>query len=84
MTDFTDPVIIEALELATALSDYCIAHDLPKELVLSGVAINAESLARRKREEGYMEGKRYEQTRIASLLGLISDGLYLGKDDGNH
>jgi hypothetical protein len=42
--DIQDPAITKALELAIALSTHCKEHDLPKTLVLDGVAIDAETV----------------------------------------
>jgi len=68
--DFNDPAISKALDLAQEFNRYCKENDLPRMLVLDGVALDAFQIAKDFREKGYLEGKAYEKGRITELLGL--------------
>ena len=64
------PQYKRAIELAEELKTYCKEHNLPNSMILVGVALDAEAVARKSYEQGYLDGKRYEKQRIADLLGL--------------
>ena len=72
MIDVNDPVIEKAMELAQALSIHCKEHNLPGDFVINGVAYDADSIYRTAHEKGYLEGKAYENGRIAELLGVVA------------
>jgi len=65
---FDDPVFQKALELAEAFADHCNINNLPDDFMINGVHRNAYKSI----EKAYIEGKKYEKERIATLLGLNS------------
>ena len=65
--DITRPEIAKAIKLAQELVSHCQKHNLNESTELYGVAISASYV----KEKAYVEGKKYEKNRIATLLGLI-------------
>ena len=68
--DLSKPELKKALDLVQELRAHCQEHELPKTLVLGGVAWDVDAVVRPEREKAYLEGKAYEKDRIAILLGV--------------
>ncbi len=71
--DPNSPQYKRAIALVEELLAHCKEYNLPDSMILMGVAIDAESVARKSYEQGYLDGKRYEKQRIADLLGVTSE-----------
>ena len=61
-----DPVFQKAAALAEVFQQYCKDNNLPDTLVIGNVSHNTSAV----REQEYIKGKKYEQEKIASNLGL--------------
>jgi len=61
---FNKPEELKAASLARELIIHCKAHNFPPDTEIYGVAINATYV----KEKAYIDGKNFENSRIASIL----------------
>ena len=71
--DLEQPGMKGALQLAEDLVMHCKEFNLSPNMIIAGVAWNAEAIQEEAIEKGYNRGIGYERGRVAGILG-ITDG----------